>query len=139
MKRFRGLSLLSLAVIVLLFVPGCGATPKADGTVQPSPTPKADGTVQPSPTPKADGTVQLSPTPPPTEGSAPSGTEILAPGVWKCPDDLTGALFFGSTEGETYYLPDCSQVDKIEDEHRICFATSDAARAYGYTPCGRCP
>jgi hypothetical protein len=115
MKRFPGLTLLGLAVIVLLFVPGCGTTPKADGAAGSSPTAA------------------------PTEGSPPPGAEILAPGVWKCPDDLTGALFFGSAEGSTYYLPDCSQLDKIEAETRICFATSDAARAYGYGPCGRCP
>jgi hypothetical protein len=115
MRHIPGLALLSLAVIVLLFVLGCGTTPKADGAVGPGPTPT------------------------PTEGSAPPGAEILAPGVWKCPDDLTGALFFGSTEDEMYYLPDCSQLDKIEDENRICFATSDAARACGYAPCGRCP
>lgn len=71
--------------------------------------------------------------------SAPAGADVLAPGVWKCPQDLTGASFVGSTEDRTYYLPDCHQVEIIESENRICFATSEAARDYGYTPCGRCP
>lgn len=115
MKRFPGWGLFGPSAIILLFLAGCGTAPKMDGTAGPSPTPA------------------------PTEGSAPPEAEILAPGVWKCPDDLTGALFFGSAEGKTYFLPDCSQLDQIEDENRICFATSDAARAYGYAPCGRCP
>jgi hypothetical protein len=115
MKPLLSFALVGLATIALLTVAGCGTVPTPGGTVQ------------------AD------PTLPPSGPKGLTSAETLAPGVWKCPTELTGALFVGSLEGETYYFPDCYQADNIMAENRICFATSDAARAYGYGPCNRCP
>lgn len=76
---------------------------------------------------------------PPATVSLPAGAEMLAPGVWNCPDDLAGAAFVGNSEAHTYYFPDCTQAATIEAAVRICFATFDAARDYGYRPCNHCP
>lgn len=113
MKRISVLALIGLATITLLSLWGCGASPPPAGTAPPATTPAPQ--------------------------EPPPGAEILAPGVWKCPDDLTGALYVSSVDGDTYYKLDCGQAQRLETEDRICFATSDAARDYGYGPCGSCP
>jgi hypothetical protein len=82
----------------------------------------------------APAAVTSSPTAP-----IPPDAEMLAAGVWNCPDDLAGAAFVGSTEAETYYFPDCTQAVIIDASVRICFASADAARDYGYRPCNHCP
>lgn len=110
MRRRIGWACVGILTLVLLCVAGCGSAP----TAQPEPTPAAGDVV-------------------------PAEAEVLGAGVWRCPEDLSGALFVGSVQGKTYYFPDCGQAAKILAEDRICFATSDAARAYGYGPCNSCP
>jgi hypothetical protein len=114
MKRIPGLARAILAIVTVLFLPGCSTILSP---ADPS-TPAISTEAPPGP---------------------PPGAEILAAGVWMCPEDLAGAMLIGSIEGDTYYWPDCGQARNIELEARICFATADAARAYGYRPCGTCP
>jgi hypothetical protein len=62
----------------------------------------------------------------------------LAAGVWKCPDGYGGARFVGSITSRKYHSPECGWARRIAPENRLCFASPEAAQAFGYRPCGIC-
>jgi methylphosphotriester-DNA--protein-cysteine methyltransferase len=68
----------------------------------------------------------------------PPVSNFLAEGVWQCPDDTTGASFVGSDKSNKFHYLSCEWAKNIKDLNRICFASRDAALAYGYVPCGVC-
>jgi hypothetical protein len=70
--------------------------------------------------------------------SPPQGAETLAPGVWKCPGDVTGSPLVGSTQSSRYHYGSCRWAQAIHVDHRLCFTSAQAAQAYGYTPCSTC-
>jgi hypothetical protein len=113
-KHARGLTRAFLVIIAVPLLAGCSVSLESI-----DPSAPADGTEMP-----------LGP---------PSGAEMVAAGVWKCPKNLTGAYLIASIDGDTYYWPDCGQAKNIELENRICFESADAARAYGLRPCNSCP
>ena len=50
----------------------------------------------------------------------------------------TGGSVVASKNGSKYYFPWCAGVKMIKLENRVTFASSDLARAAGYTPAGNC-
>jgi len=108
------------------------SSPTSTSTSVPTRTPTSI-TAGPTATSQLEPTATLQVGPPP-------GADILTgfPGVWKCPLELTGAAFVGSIESDKYHYPSCRFVSKIKSENRICFASKDAAKAFGYVPCGSC-
>lgn len=59
-------------------------------------------------------------------------------------EDIKGESVMGATEvvasknGSVYYLPWCSQVQRIKPENLISFPSFEAARAAGYMPSVAC-
>ncbi|MBN1935552.1 MAG: hypothetical protein JW934_12865 [Anaerolineae bacterium] len=124
-------------------------TPAPTSTLEPTHTPLPTKIVAPTNTlapstntPRPTNTLQPTHTPiPPTntpQASLPPGTDILADGVWKCPNNTSGASYVGSDQSDKFHYLSCRWADKIKDENRICFASRAAAVAYGYAPCGVC-
>ena len=62
----------------------------------------------------------------------------LASGVWKCPAGVQSARFVGSLTSRKYHSPECGWARRIAPENRLCFDSHQAARAFGYSPCGIC-
>jgi hypothetical protein len=121
-------------------VPTGTATPTgaATFTSTPHPTDTLKPTAIPTPTPtRAPTNTPIPPTNTPVAG-APPGSEILADGVWRCPNSTAGAAYVGSDQSDKFHYLTCRWAQKIKDENRICFASRSAAVAYGYVPCGTC-
>lgn len=68
----------------------------------------------------------------------PAGAKILKRGVWKCPDELTGAAYAGSKKSKVFHHLSCPSVNDIKASNRICYANRAAAVKYGKRPCKRC-
>ena len=79
----------------------------------------------------------MAPTPTAPAG-IPAGAEVLAEGVWRCPQGADGASYVGSAKSDKFHLPHCQWAEKIKEENRICFASREAALAYGYVACKVC-
>lgn len=105
-------------------------TPRPAATATPRPTLAATATPRPTLPPTAVPTA-IPPTPVPDRS-------YIAPGVWRCPTDMTGAAYVGSTNGNVFHILRCRHVSTINAENRICFESRDAAIAYNRTPCGTC-
>ncbi len=122
------------------------ATPEP--TFTPTPTPTRTPTNTPTNTPEPTFTPTLTPTRTPTntpipptntpQTGAPPGSEILADGVWRCPNTTTGAAYVGSAKSNKFHSLSCRWAKRIKDENRICFASREAAIKYGYVPCEVC-
>jgi len=125
-------------------VPTATATPANTPSDTPTstPTPAPTNTLASTSTPKPTNTPLPTDMPiPPTntpQAGAPPGSEILAAGVWRCPENTVGAVFVGSIQSDKFHYPGCRWAGKIKGENRICFASRDAAAAYAYLPCGTC-
>jgi hypothetical protein len=63
---------------------------------------------------------------------------VLANGVWTCPTDLAGAKFIGSLEAKDYHKLDCSSVEKIAVQDRVCFVDEGVAIKFGHQPAKDC-
>ncbi len=46
--------------------------------------------------------------------------------------------FVASKSGTKYYLPTCAAAGRISDANKVWFASTDSARAAGYTPAANC-
>jgi len=124
-------------------IPSPPTPTRAATSIPPTPThiatpipPTATHTVTPLPS-----SATKTPPPPPTataQAVSPPRADVLAPGVWRCPLETANAAFVGSIESDKYHYKSCSSASRIKGENRICFASVDAARAFGYVPCGRC-
>jgi hypothetical protein len=116
-------------------------TPNPTNTPKPTYTPEATATSTSVPTPVPTNTLAPANTPEPTNTSqaeAPPGSEILADGVWRCPNNTDGAAYVGSDQSDKFHYISCRWAEKIKDENRICFASKSAAIAYRYVACGTC-
>lgn len=122
--------------------------PTATPTRQPSATPTPTYTGTPTPTPTFTSTptntpsltatsTRRPPTPTPRPG-IPADAEILAEGVWRCPQSIEGAAYVGSAQSDKFHHPHCQWAEKIKAENRLCFLSREAALAYGYVPCKVC-
>jgi hypothetical protein len=100
-----------------------------------TPVPATATSVPPTATPVPPTLIPPTDTP---RAGPPPGSEVLADGVWRCPSNTDGAAYVGSKESDKFHYLDCRWAKEIKDENRICFATRDAAVAYGYVPCGVC-
>ena len=78
------------------------------------------------------------PTPslPPTQIASRTGT--LASGVWLCPAGSDAATYVGSIHSRKYHALGCRWANDVNPQNRVCFANTQAARAYGYEPCRVC-
>jgi len=118
------------------------AAPTVDATATSTFTPRPAATATPRPTLAATATPRptLPPTAAPTSIPPTPAPErpYIAPGVWRCPTDMTGAAYVGSIESDKFHKLDCRHVSTINAENRICFESRDAAIAYNRTPCGTC-
>ncbi|RPJ55052.1 MAG: SH3 domain-containing protein, partial [Dehalococcoidia bacterium] len=103
-----------------------------ENTLAPTNTVAPESTTPPSPT---DTPIPSTNTP---QVGPPPGSEILADGVWRCPNNTAGAAYVGSDKSDKFHYLNCSQAQKIKDENRICFSSKSAAIAYKYIPCGVC-
>lgn len=117
-------------------------TPEPTATSTSTPTHAPTNTLAPTNTPKPTNTPLPTNTPiPPTDtpqAEAPPGSEVLADGVWRCPNSTAGAAYVGSYKSDKFHDPNCRWAKKIKDENRVCFAGRSAAIAYGYVACGTC-
>jgi len=60
--------------------------------------------------------------------------------AWAGPRQTTASNgpFVGSSKSDKYHYPDCRAAKKIKPGNLITFASSEEARARGYSPCGIC-
>ena len=65
-------------------------------------------------------------------------TGSLAPGVWLCPAGSGEAQYVGSLHSRKYHALGCRWAGDVKPQNRVCFASSQAARAYDYKPCQVC-
>jgi hypothetical protein len=63
---------------------------------------------------------------------------VLANGVWTCPSDTAGAQFVGSLEAKDYHRLDCSSVEQIAAQDRVCFVDEPVAIKFGHTAAKDC-
>lgn len=79
-----------------------------------------------------------SPPPSPRPAHMANRAGALAPGVWLCPAGTDEAQVVGSIHSRKYHTLGCRWADDVKPQNRVCFASSQAARAYGYEPCRVC-
>jgi hypothetical protein len=124
-------SALLVLLLVALAVSACGGS---GAPSQPGPDAPAPATNTPSP--KSGATKPPANTPVP--GGPLSGKRVLANGVWTCPSDTAGAKFVGSLQAKDYHRLDCSSVDSIPAQDRVCFVDEQTALKFGHSPAGDC-
>jgi hypothetical protein len=70
------------------------------------------------------------------------GGEVIPPpqppGVWPCSQVDRKAQFVGSITSRKYHSAECGWVRRIAPKNRLCFASQEAARDFGYSPCAIC-
>jgi hypothetical protein len=129
MKRFT--SALVVLLLVTLAASACGGSPAPSQPGQDTPIPATN-----TPAPKA-GTPRPS-TQTPVPGGPISGKKVLANGVWTCPASTAGAQYVGSLQGNEYHRLDCSSVETIAAQDRVCFVDAQVAVKFGYVPAADC-
>ena len=135
-------------------IPTRTVTPSRIPTLTPTRAPSPTPTYTRTPTQTAVPTATPTDTPLPTQAPSPTSTprpptatpwpgvparaEALAEGVWRCPGGIEGAAYVGSAQSNKFHNPHCQWAEKIKSENRLCFASREAALAYGYVPCKVC-
>ena len=127
MRRFAPALLVLL--LVVLAASACGGS---SGPSQPSQDAPATNT------PAAKPTVTRLPTATPLPGGPIAGKKVLANGVWTCPLNTSGAKFVGSLQAKDYHKLDCSSVEKIAVQDRVCFVDEQTALKFGHQPAEDC-
>ena len=51
---------------------------------------------------------------------------------------IASVIRLGSLTSRRYHAPECGWARHIAPENRVCFDSSQAARTFGYRPCGIC-
>jgi len=129
MRRFA--SALLVLLVVVLAASACGGSGATSQPAQDTPVPATN-----TPAPKVGTPRPATPTPMP--GGPLSGKRVLANGVWTCPVDTAGAKYVGSQQDKEYHRLDCSTVEQIAAQDRVCFVDAQTAVKFGFTPAKDC-
>ena len=62
----------------------------------------------------------------------------IAPQYSEIAPDSDNCTFIGNSNTHKFHLPDCSWVEKIKPEHRVCFSNAGDAISAGYDSCKIC-
>jgi hypothetical protein len=129
MRRFA--SALLVLLVVVLAASACG------GSAVPS-QPAQDTLVPATNTPAPKAGTPRPPTSTPVPGGPLSGKKVLANGVWTCPVDTAGAMYIGSLQDKEYHRLDCSTVEQIAAQDRVCFVDAQTAVKFGFAAAKDC-